>query len=279
MAKTKSPQDGEKASFLKQDFDINTIKGMFSKVKTKKVDAEVLPDNSSIHYVPSLPEVNMLPASVKETYAAEDLTRKFILGGSTLVVAFAAVWGISLVTDNINQAKLDEMSSATSAYNSEAAALAPYSAYRTSVEGKRSDLASKMGTEVNIAEINNRFTLAAIDAGYEINSLTLSVSGSDAAAAGSCVNPDPFTPASGIGCLNFSLKDNGNGSMTKLFSTLSGKDSGFVNTYIPNAIAGGDGGTVDGSASVTQAFQTNKYESLTLPLDSILDGTAAEKGK
>lgn len=266
---------GEKVNLLKQDLDLKTIMAMFSKGKTKKVDSEVLPDNSNINFIPVLPEVNMLPESVKETYAAEDLRKRFMIGGAALVLAFAGLWGVSLVTAGINQAKVDEIASSTASYQSEISTLAPYSAYRTQIESKRTDLASKMGTDIDVATVNNRFTAAARSAGYDINSVSLTISGADGAASGSCVNPDPFTPASGIGCLNFSLKDNGGGSMTKFFAAVNTKDSGFVNAYIPKALAGGGGpeggATIEGSVSITQAFYTNKYESLTLPLDTILD--------
>jgi len=284
MAKT--PATEGKESFLKQEFSMDTFKNLLnSKKKQKDNPEEEISHAPIVNYVPSLPEVNMLPETVKETYAAEDLRNKWLKGTAGLVLSLAAVYGISVVTDNINQGKIDEIAATTAGYQTETSALTPYSGYRTSVEAKRTELAAKMAGQVDIADVNSKFTAAATGAGYSISSISLSLSGAEGGVSGSCVNPDPFNPATGIGCISFSLKDNGNGSMTKLLSTLNAKETGFVNAYIPNAIAGEEGSTIDGSVSIEQTFLTNQYDSFTLPMDSIVNDPAtaakasAEEGK
>lgn len=285
MAKT--PATEEKVSFLKQDFSMDTFKTLLN---SKKKSKDSNPDDEApvgpiATYVPSLPEVNMLPERVKETYAAEDLRNRWVKGTAGLVIGLVAIFGISVVTDNINKGKIDEIATTTAGYQTETSALTPYSGYRTSIEAKRTELAAKMAGQVDVAEVNSKFTAAATGAGYSISSVSLSLSGAEGGVSGSCVNPDPFNPATGIGCISFSLKDNGNGSMTRLLSTLNAKDTGFVNAYIPNAIAGEEGSTIDGSVSIEQSFLTNQYESFTLPLDSITNDpataaqTPAEEGK
>jgi hypothetical protein len=278
MAKSSAPAE-KKESLLKQDLSMETIKALInSKKKQKSGPSEETSSAPLEEYIPALPEVNMLPETVKETYAAEDLRNKWIKGTIGLVTIFAVIFGISLVTENINKGKVDEIAQTTAGYQAETSKLTPYSSYRTAIEAKRNELAGKMANQVDVAKINSQFTAAVTSAGYSISSVNLSLSGSEGGGAGACVNPDPFNPATGIGCISFSLKDNGGGSMTKLISTLNGKDTGFVNAYIPNAIAGEEGSTIDGSVSIEQSFLTKQYESLTLPLDSILNSPATSNG-
>lgn len=269
MAKT--PATEEKTNFLKQEFSMETFKTLLNSKKKKKdsTPEEEASSTPLVNFVPALPEVNMLPETVKETYAAEDLRKKWTKGTAGLVIGLVSIYGISVVTANINQGKIDAVASETANYQTQTAALTPYSLYRTSVEGKRTELAAKMAGQVDVAEVNSKFTAAASGAGYTISSVNLSLSGAEGGVSGSCVNPDPFNPATGIGCVTFSLKDSGNGSMTRLLTALNDKDTGFVNAYIPNAIAGEEGSTIDGSVSIKSTFLTNQYESFTIPLDSI----------
>lgn len=279
----KNASDKGKESFLKQDFNMATIKGLLP--KAKKSTGKEMPSLGNSEYSPSLPEVNMLPGSVKETYAAEDLRNKWIKVTAGMVLGLVAIYGISIVTENINQGKVDEISAVTASLQSETVALTPYAAYRTQVEGKRSELSSKMSGQINIAAINTKFNAAVSGAGYEIKSISLTLSGDAGGGGGSCVNPDPFNPSTGIGCLSFSLTDSGNGSMTKFLSSLNEPGTGFVNAYIPNAITSSEeGASIDGSVSVEPSFLTNQYESFTLPIDSITQATTeapaqTEEGK
>lgn len=260
----------EKVNLLKQDLDLKALMSMFSR-KPKNEEAVIL-DNSNREFIAPMPEVNILPETVKESYAAQDLMKKFIMGAIAAIGIFALLWGVSIVLQGVNDKKINTVMETTSQHNQEASSLKPYSGYRGEVEQKRSELASKMSTDINVGKINQDFTNAATASGYTVSSITLSLNGDG---GGSCVNPDPFNPAQGIGCINFSLT--GNGSMGAFLNSLSKPKSGFVNAYIPNALSSSaEGATVDGSVGVTQDFYTKKYETLNQPLDSILNPVAPE---
>lgn len=277
----KEPMDNEKKdsgekkkkNAMSADLSFDSIRNAlngFGK-KTKSSDGVVVPDNSSDDFVPGLPEVNLLPPKVKEIYAAKDLGKKFTLWGGGLVGVFALLFGVSFVSANIYEDRIEEINTATAGHQVEISGLNSYSGYRTSIDGKRSEIASVVKGQVDVGAVNTAFKKAAEGAGYDLSSVSLSISGGDAAVAGACVNPDPFTPATGIGCVTFSLT--GDGNLSNLYN-ISGKDSGFVNIYVPSALNGEEGATIDGSVSITEKFYLTDYEDLVMPLDSVLQGEA-----
>lgn len=277
----------------KEPMTLSSLRDSLNNIGKKTIkdsSGALVPDNSRDDYVPGYPEVNLLPQKVKEGYAAQDLLKKFVVGGIATAGVFAILFGVSLVSENIYKEKIEKINTTTAQSQAEITGLDAYSRYRTAVDGKRAEISGVMKGQVDVGLINNNFKKAAEQAGYEISSVSLSVSGGDAAVSGSCVNPDPFSPATGIGCLTFSLKDTkGSGSMSKLYSIADNPNStGFSNIYVPSALNSEEGSSIDGSVSVTEKFYLTKYDNLQEPLDSALQGgkaaeqptgTEAEAGK
>lgn len=238
-------------------------------------------------FTPGLPIVNLMPDAVLEEYDANDLKAKFSKIGLIFIGAFAVIWIVSLILGGINQKKIDTITADTSSISQQVRALTPFATYRTDVQAKRTALATQMAQEIDPGKINSAFGQIASKAGFAVNSLSVSVSGAAAsgatpAAGGTCVNPDPFSSVSGIGCLTFSLTPNAGASLTELYAGLNKADSGFVNAYIPKAVltATADGKTtVDGSASFADSFYTKAYATYNNPLDTVLTDPANKVNK
>lgn len=269
MTKTKgAPVAEEKVNLLKQDIDLATIMALFKK-KKKPTAEENVDENAGADFVPALPEVNLLPERIKEVYAAEDLLRKFLLIGAITLGFFGLLWGTSFLMEKNHEKNIAEVQAETMDFQTQATALLPFSSYKDQINAKRQEISSVMTGDINPGSISSDFMKLATSADYDVSSINVTLN-SDG--GGTCVNPDPFKPAQGIGCLTFELE--GNGNMTQFFSGLSSPDTGFVNPYIPNALTSKDDDTamVTGSVSFTDKFYTNNFDSYSSPIDNILTG-------
>lgn len=274
------PDKEEKKSALQADISLESIKALFSSLaskKTKREDGQVVPDNASDDFKPELPEVNLLPPQVKEGYEAKDLGKKFALGGLATVGVFGLLFGASIISGNIYQGKIQDIKAETTNYQTEISGLNAYSGYRSQVEAKRTNIASAMEGQVDVGKVSTDFKKSADKSGFEVSSLALSVSGGDEAVSGACVNPDPFTSATGIGCLTFSLK--GDGSLSKLYELTKDDKTGFINIYVPSALNSEDGASIDGSVSITDKFVLTDYVDLKTPLNEVLSSTKTDEDK
>ncbi|MBC9704772.1 MAG: hypothetical protein H9W81_07330 [Enterococcus sp.] len=265
-----APVADEKVNLLKQDIDLATIMALFKK-KKKPVEEEIIDENAGADFIPALPEVNLLPERIKEVYAAEDLLRKFLLIGAATLGFFGLLWGTSFMLEQSNEKRIAEVQAQTSDLQAQSSTLQPYANYAGQIEAKRQEISAAMTSDINPGEISSEFMNVARGAGYNISSINVTLN-SDG--GGTCVNPDPFKPAQGIGCLTFELE--GDGSMTKLFGGLTNTELGFVNPYIPSALAatGEAEPLVTGSVSFTEKFYTKSFESYSSPLDNLADNPA-----
>lgn len=265
---TKEKTEKKKSSL---NLDLGTL---FSKRKTTKNDEGLaVPDNSLDNYVPALPEVNLLPPSVKEKYASQDMAVKFAKTGVAIATVFGLIFTAGWVMDMVQDSKLNQINAETQSINIEIQALAPYSQYLTEIEAKRQSLSQALSGTVDTGAITQDFKKLAKNAGYELNSYSLSVQNGDGALEGSCVNPDPFTPSSGIGCINFTLE--GDGNLGNLYKEFNKEGSGFINIYVPSTSNEGEDSSVNGSVSVTTKYALDDAETYALPLESVISNDNA----
>lgn len=264
--------DKVKADFLKADF-----KTLFQK-KPKNTDVAEAIDPANIEaYKPRLPEVNLLPANIKEEYVAKELGGKFKKTIAGVVIAFAVIGGISFVTGSMNQKKIDNITAETSAINAQVQQMTPFDTYQKAVQTKRTQLSAAMDKDLKIAELNANFINAATSSGYGVQKISVSSGSADASGTGgngACVNPDPFSPTVGVGCVSFSLT--GDGNLANFFLELNKEDKGFVNAYVPKANLGsGDQvALVEGTVGFTELYYSKKFSSLTNPIETVLDPNA-----
>lgn len=278
----------KKAGVLSKEI---SFKGLFSRNKEGAITEAPTKSNvasdvdpATFSFTPSLPEVNVLPEYVQEEHAARDMRVRFAKGLGLLVFVFVALYGISFITDSFNRARIDTIQADTQAINQQLTQLNTYGLYKTQIETKRQALATQMKNDINYDDITKNFNAAATNAGFSITKFSVTSNATSAAtspgqpappSSTGCQNPDPFSSASGIGCISFNLKSNGDGSsLAKFFSDLGAKDSGFVNVFVPNTSPGGSSGTssegIEGTVAFTDKFYTKKYESFNETIDSVL---------
>lgn len=265
LTKDKTPSSAPNEAKAKTSF-------FSSKRTTKDNEGHTIPDNSMDDFVPGMPEVNLLPPRVKEKYASRDLLSKFIKAGIGIGAVFGLMYGASFVNGMIQEKKISDIKAETATTQSEITSLAPYSTYLQQVEGKRTELSSATSGRMDTGKITKEFKDSVQDSGYNVVSYSLSVASDGEGMTGSCVNPDPFTPSTGVACITFSLE--GSGNLSKLYTTFNDAEKGFVNIYIPSTTNNDEGSTLDGSVSVTNEFSLADTENLGMPLDSIINGSA-----
>lgn len=258
-------------SGLKADISMESIRNLFSKKKgVKDETGAVVPDNSQ-GFVPKLPEVNLLPPNVKESYAAKDLMIKFFKGSIVLVAIFAVAFVGSTVSNFFYDQKINKIETETAGYQTEINQLNPYADYRTQLETKRSNLADAVETQVDASKVMAEFSNAASKAGYSVDTMSFGASQSvdgSSGGEGSCVNPDPFNPSTGIGCISFELKGSKNADINKLYTQIKESKSSFINLYVPSATQGDDGSaSIQGSVSIGDNFRSHKYDGVRDGLD------------
>lgn len=264
-----------KADFLKADF-----KTLFQKKPKNTEEAAAFDPNNVPVYQPALPEVNLLPSNIREEYVAKELGGKFKIATIAIVAIFAVLGGVSFATSTMNQGKIDTITNETSAINSQVQQLAPFELYRTQVQSKRTQLGGAMGNDINYKALNDNFNAAAAASGFEVRSIKITSGGDQAsgtAGNGACVNPDPFSSATGTGCITFGLA--GNGNLANFFLELNKEDRGFINAYVPKANLGSANGEteklVEGTVGFTDKYYSKKFSNLSAPIDTALDPNAA----
>lgn len=221
-------------------------------------------------FVPSLPRVNVLPESVKDRYALNQLIRKFVTAAVLIAVATGGLYGYGKFLDVGHQAAVKVIDEASAKLQLQATSLQQYELYKTSIATKRTTLAGAVQNDVDVAKILNYLNGFATKNSIGFKSIALTLSDGKSGAT-SCVSPDPFNVVPTIGCLSISGESSGRAS-TNAFFTGVGVTPGFTNGFI-SAVTNASGGkpsTFTGTVSITSAFYSGKYSNLGTPIDQAL---------
>ena len=263
-----------KKSLLATEINADTIKAVLDHFKNKKrtkLSADETPAkrDSITEFSPRVPEVDLVPTPIRELYAAQDTKKKFFYAGTGLALAFAAIFGVTLFSAHLYETEIAEINAATEDHRSEIQSLRPYVDYRNAVESKRSELNDFVSGYLDLGRVNEDFQKAVRSAGYQVDSMSVSGITSGEAEAANCVNPDPFSQASGVGCITFTLS--GNGNLGQLYNAMNSEDNGFLNVFVPSVTKSQEGkNSVDGSVAVDSSYEFDRYRYLATPLDEIL---------
>lgn len=227
-------------------------------------------------FVPSLPRVNVLPESVRDRYALNQLIRRFVTIAALIVLVIGGVFGYGKFLDVGHQAAIKVIDEASSKLQLQATALQQYELYKISIATKRTTLAGAVQNDVDVAKILNYLNGFATTNGIGFKSIALTLSDGKSGAT-SCVSPDPFNVVPTIGCLSISGESTGRAS-TNAFFTGVGVTPGFTNGFI-SAVTNASGGkpsTFTGTVSITSAFYSGKYSILGTPIDQALAAANAK---
>lgn len=231
------------------------------------VDSSMSNYDPNQEFVPALPSVNLIPASVIEGYQLQALQARFVKGIGVLVVVVLALWGVLFGLEKISEMRVAQAQEEAAAYGSQVQALQPYADYRDSVQGKRTTIGEKMATEVNTGEVVDELKSIASSSGVSLSeSVQISVSTGEeatgegsAASGGTCQSSDPFTSQPSIGCITFT-GEGPRGDVADFIEELNSHDN-FNNTFIPETTSG-ESQTFNGTVNYTGGFLTNAYADL-----------------
>lgn len=221
-------------------------------------------------FIPSKPEVNLLPPEIIQGYKAQDLTRKYLKIGGVIVTVFLLLFGASTISENLSNSKVVALEDETADLNLEIRKLQPYESYKATIEDKRMALHGQMQKNLDVAGIIDAMNKLAADADMRYTQITLD------AASTECTSPDPFNTVATIGCITFSADGNGSDSVVRFFESANAIE-GFVNAYVPgdSAVQTEGKSTLEGSIGLTDKFYSETNQDLVLPIDTILENNAA----
>lgn len=213
-------------------------------------------------FTPTLPQVNLLPRSVRDAVLTAKIRRAFVALLALVLVASAALW--YLQSDRIHAAEnaVDAATSTNERVRADLEAMAPVrQMYEqiTRLQGVVTDtLASQPRAAVIVSEL-----LAAGEqaAGRNVTFTSIDVVYSGTPGTGDqlnpCPNPDPFTTEITIGCLTFSASVATREQVADLLRALE-ENPLFVGPYVTTSTVSaveGDADTVTftGSAGISTA--------------------------
>lgn len=232
-------------------------------------EAEVSAPVSLPPYKPRTPEINIIPGYLLEEYKTVDIRNKFIAVVAILALAFTALFVYQSISASSNEQSLNSLNSRIAGLSTEVQELKVYEQYQTGVLEKRTSIGTTMNTEIALGRIAETLNTAATSNGVQLTGMSIAVNADPASGTGECVNPDPFSTTSSVGCVTFTGTATDRTSVEGFLQTLEGTP-GLVIPYIPNYVSGeGEGGNaISGSVAFTEEFQSQRYIDLLTELAS-----------
>lgn len=273
---------------LKTDVDIKDLfKKKQAKDKVTNADSKIVNGiniNNQEKFIPAPAEVNFVPKATLEAYKATDLRRLLTMTTGGVIALFILLWGGGFVLEQTNKMKIKEIDASTAKLNTDSQKYKPYESFVNAVEAKRTTMAGTMANELNLPLILNDFNQLAKSANFKVLSYDLS-GGSAAAAptadgvtasAGNCINPNPFSTATGIACISFTL--DGAGDLDKMYLASEKSDSTFLNFYVPNLTSSEEKKTFAGTIAIKDGkYSLDRAKDLRTPLTELLGKDDAAK--
>ncbi len=161
-------------------------------------------------FTPALPRVNLLPASITESFTLRRVHRMLIVVAALLVVAIGAVWYLQGNQVSEAQAKRDQAQAANAAVAAKVEALAPIKQMYEQITNEQNLVATTLASEPQAALVIERMvaTGPASGSGGPVTFASIAIEYRGVPAAGEtinpCPNPDPFGTDITIGCVTFS---------------------------------------------------------------------------
>jgi len=224
-----------------------------------------------INFTPSLPSINALPNSIKESYKNKALIRKFVSVGIVLVVIFGALFGYSVYGDIQHKTELAAFDTESSTLNAQIQELQPFENYKVEVAGKLTTLAEYLSKDVDSAKIVKSLFDIAIANGIILQDVSISINGDDGTS--SCVSVDPFATIETIGCVTIKGSQPSPTGLNGFFDQISANE-GYVNVFVGNSSydsASPENNSFEGSFAFTSALYSNKFSNFILPIEILLE--------
>ena len=208
-------------------------------------------------FAPTLPRVNLLPASVAESYTKRRIRRAFLAIALLVIAAFAVIWYLQNGQVAAAQARLARAEADNATVAARVEALAPMKQMYEQITGEQDLVATTLASEPRAALVISRL----VDAGRagaaraaEIAFTTIAIEYRGVPEPGAvlnpCPNPDPFGSEITIGCVTFSGTAATRAQVSRMLSTIAA-DSLFVGPYVNNSTVTMESGDVPGGVMFT----------------------------
>ena len=249
-------------------------------------------------FVPSLPQVNLLPKEVTDAIAIGRIRRAFLVAAVLLVAAVAGVWWLQGSTIADAEADLAAATTQNTELRQDLDALAPVQAMYDQITSLQSVVTTTLASQPQASLVLERLAEAgdAVGGSPAVSFLSANVTYSGIPLPGedlnACPSPDPFGTEITIGCLNFTATARDREQVSSLLRELEA-DPIFIGPYVTSTTAtevagvgGGPGRTVvafSGSAGVSlKALQTlltpEQIEAIMTPPQPEPAPTATDEG-
>lgn len=191
-------------------------------------------------FVPTLPQVNLLPQKVRDSMAIARIRRWAIAALVGVVVLTGALWWLQGSTIAQAEADLASATAENARLQADLTALAPVQEMYAQITSLQDLVATTLASQPQAAVVIDRLAQAGAEAGGDIEFTSVDVTYTGIPAAGealnTCPNPDPFGTDITIGCLTFSANAANREEVSALLRALDA-DPLFVGPYVTSTTA------------------------------------------
>jgi hypothetical protein len=257
----------EKKSFWKMDIGAKRSKGTGA-------DDEV----EHPPFVPVLPQVNLLPQSVKDSISVSKIRRDLIVTALLMAVVAGGVWYLQASKISRAEAAVAAATAENVKLRSDVEALAPVKQMYEQITRLQDLVTSTLASQPQAAVVIQQLMTAGDAAGGK----AINFSNTDVVYSGipkpgdalnACPNPDPFGEEITIGCVSFSAAAENSGQVSDLLRTLEA-DPLFVGPYVTSLTVADVSGVTDAvafSGSVGISLEGLKSKLTPEQLEAILN--------
>ena len=210
-------------------------------------------------FTPTMPDVNLLPPRVFETFQAKKARHKLAMGGAILAVVVAGAFLTQAAQIKAATDAFDTETAKTAGLEKQVKALTPVKVYYAGVAAQKLTVQKTMARELHYSQVVTELVKNSTP-GLKIETITVGIDAAGSSSASSvCPPPNPFQPAAMVTCVQFTGTATGREDVSGFLVNLIGSNK-FANVYVPVTDSGdGKAITFNGSVGITEQFFSNRY--------------------
>lgn len=220
-------------------------------------------------FAPTLPQVNLLPASVRDAIAVRKVRSWLVTLALLVLLAAATIWYVQTTRIAEAERTLAAAVAEGATLKDQADSLTAVTAFDAQLVSQQALVEDTLAAQVRTTELIRRLTQAggrAAGSGAPIAFISIGLDYSGIPEPGGvlnpCPNPDPFGSSVAVGCLTFTAIAGDRQQVSRLLEALAA-DPFFVGPYVgstalsPATDVAGSGVTFTGTAGVSvEGLQT-----------------------